>query len=73
MSSNSKGLATFILGAALGLAIGYFMNSDDKDELISSLKDKAGKIKDSLKEQLEKGKDLIGKLGNKTAEVTDNL
>jgi hypothetical protein len=41
MSENNgtKILLAFIAGAAVGAAIGYFLNSDHKDELIKDLVD----------------------------------
>ncbi len=65
MSNKSKELATFILGAAVGMAIGYFINSDKREEFLETIKDKAGKISEEIGEQLDKGKEILGKLASK--------
>ncbi|RFS23369.1 hypothetical protein DVR12_10150 [Chitinophaga silvatica] len=53
MSNSSKAVVSFIVGAAVGVAVGYFLNSDKKDELIGKLKDQS----DRLKEKWRKKKD----------------
>jgi hypothetical protein len=72
MSSKSKELATFILGAAVGMAIGYFINADKRDEFISTLKTKAGELKDGLQDQFDKGKDLLDGLTSKVSSQASN-
>ena len=39
--------------AAIGVAIGYFLNSDKKDEILNDLKDGASKLKNDLSESLD--------------------
>ncbi|HUX84677.1 MAG TPA: YtxH domain-containing protein [Chitinophagaceae bacterium] len=58
-------MATFILGAAVGMAIGYFINSDKKEEFLSTIKEKAGKIREGIEDQLEKGKEMLDELASK--------
>lgn len=56
MSNSSKAVVSFIVGAAVGVAVGYFLNSDKKDELVDRLKYQADKLKDKFnkkKEQFE--------------------
>jgi hypothetical protein len=43
-------------GAAVGVAIGYFLNSNKKDELLNDLKDGASKLKDDFAEKFQKDK-----------------
>ena len=69
MSSRSKNISTFLLGAAVGLVVGYFLNSEKVDEVISDLKEKANQWKDELEEQLGKGKELVDDLSAKVTEV----
>jgi F0F1-type ATP synthase assembly protein I len=61
MSENNgtKILIAFIAGAAVGAAIGYFLNSDHKDELINDLKEGASKLKNDIEENISKAKDLV--------------
>ena len=47
-NNNSKILLAALAGAAIGVAIGYFLNSDKKDEIFSDIKDGASKLKDDL-------------------------
>ncbi|MET6999163.1 YtxH domain-containing protein [Chitinophaga defluvii] len=56
MSNSSKAVVSFIVGAAVGVAVGYFLNSDKKDELVDRLKYQADKLKEKFnkkKEQFE--------------------
>lgn len=63
-NNNSKILLALLAGAAVGLAIGYFLNSDKKDELINDLKEGASKLKDDLADKFEKGKIILEDLKN---------
>ncbi|MCK9640896.1 MAG: hypothetical protein M0R39_13400 [Prolixibacteraceae bacterium] len=61
MSENNgtKILLAFIAGAAVGAAIGYFLNSDKKEEIIADLKDGASKLKHDIEENLAKAKEMV--------------
>jgi gas vesicle protein len=61
MSENNgtKILLAFIAGAAIGAAIGYFLNSDKKDELITDLKEGASKLKQDIETNLHSAKDIV--------------
>ena len=61
-NNNSKILLALLAGAAVGVAIGYFLNSDKKDELVNDIKDKASKLKDDLADKFEKGKTTFDNL-----------
>ena len=61
-NNGSKLLLAFLAGAAVGVAVGYLLNSEKKDEIIDDLKQSATKIKDDLKEGIEKGKTMIDAL-----------
>jgi hypothetical protein len=52
-NDNSKILLALLGGVAIGVAIGYFLNSDKKDELVDAFKDKASKLKENLAEGVE--------------------
>lgn len=61
MSENNgtKILLAFIAGAAVGAAIGYFLNSDKKDEILTDLKEGASKIKKDIEENIDKAKEVV--------------
>lgn len=61
-NNNSKILLALLAGAAVGVAIGYFLNSSKKDELVNDIKDKASKLKDDLADKFEKGKTAFDNL-----------
>lgn len=61
MSENkgTKILLAFIAGAAIGAAIGYFLNSDKKEEILSDLQEGASKLKNDIQENLTKAKEMV--------------
>ncbi len=59
MSRNSKAVVSFIVGAAVGVAVGYFLNSDKKDELVGKLKYQADKLKDRFRNKKQQLEDAI--------------
>jgi hypothetical protein len=61
MSENNgtKILLAFIAGAAVGAAIGYFLNSDKKDEILTDLKESASKLKKDIEENINKAKEVV--------------
>jgi len=59
MSNSSKAVVSFIVGAAVGVAVGYFLNSDKKDELVDRLKYQTDKLKDRFKKRKEHFEDAI--------------
>lgn len=58
-SNTSKAVVSFIVGAAVGVAVGYFLNSDKKDELVDKLKYQAGRFKDKLRKKKEQYEDSL--------------
>jgi len=72
MSDKNKTAITFILGAAVGIAVGYFLASDNKAEIIGDLKDSAYKMKDELENQIERGKKFVEQLKNKVNDLLEN-
>jgi gas vesicle protein len=71
MNDNSKAVLMFIFGAAVGVAVGYFLASDNKEEIISDIKEKVNKATDTLEDQIEKGKKLVGDLKKKATDLLE--
>jgi uncharacterized membrane-anchored protein YhcB (DUF1043 family) len=61
MSENNgtKILLAFIAGAAIGAAIGYFLNSDKKEEIMADLQDGAAKLRQDIEENFAKAKEMV--------------
>jgi hypothetical protein len=57
--NGTKILLAFIAGAAVGAAIGYFLNSDKKDEILADLKEGAIKLKKDIEENINKAKEVV--------------
>ena len=51
--NNSKIILATLAGAAIGVAIGYFLNSDKKDEILNDLKAEASKLKGDLSKKFD--------------------
>jgi uncharacterized membrane-anchored protein YhcB (DUF1043 family) len=58
-NNSSKAVVSFIVGAAVGVAVGYFLNSDKKDELVEKLKYQADKLKDKFNKRKEQYEDAL--------------
>jgi gas vesicle protein len=70
MSVNSKHIATFILGAAAGLALSKYlsMNDEEKEKMVNDLKSKAHGFKEEAESAFEKAKTYFEELKTKGAE-----
>ena len=64
MSVNSKHLATFLLGAAAGIAAAKYnsMSPEEREKLIADLKEKAKKIKGEAEVGFDKAKEYFEEL-----------
>jgi gas vesicle protein len=71
MSVNSKHIATFILGAAAGLAAAKYMSmsEEEREKLLKDLKDKANGFKEEAESAAEKAKDYFTELKTKGADA----
>lgn len=58
-NNSSKLFMAFLAGAAVGVALGYFMNSDKKDELVEDLKEGAASLKKVIDNSLGRVKDIV--------------
>lgn len=59
MSRSSKAVVSFIVGAAVGVAVGYFLNSDKKDEMVEKLRFQADKLKDKFRAKKQQFEDAM--------------
>ena len=67
MAVGSKHLATFLLGAAAGLAAYKYANMTDeeKEKLMADIKAKANSLKDEAENMFDKAKDYFEELRTK--------
>lgn len=59
MNNSSKAVVSFIVGAAVGVAVGYFLNSDRKDELVDKLKYQTDRLKERFRKKKEQFEDAM--------------
>ena len=75
MSVKPKDIATFLLGAAAGAAVLKYasMTDEEKEKMISSIKEKANDFKDQAEESVDKAKDYFTELKSKSSDfLKDN-
>ncbi len=72
MSENNgtKILLAFIAGAAVGAAIGYYLNSDKKEEIINDFKEGASKLKNDIEENLSMAKEMVDNFRKGSSDTT---
>ncbi|MBK6482671.1 MAG: YtxH domain-containing protein [Chitinophagaceae bacterium] len=63
-----KSTALFF-GIAVGIGIGYYLATDDKDELIANVKDSVNKAKDMVETGINKGRKLIDDVKSRAQEA----
>ena len=76
MSVNSKHIATFLLGAAAGLAAYKYANmtEEEKEKMMADLKEKANSFKSEAEGMADKAKDYFEELRTKgSSALKDNL
>ncbi|MGI8950280.1 MAG: hypothetical protein ACR2FN_01715 [Chitinophagaceae bacterium] len=71
MSVDSKHIATFLLGAAAAFAAGKYMtmSPEEKEKLITNLKEKANQFKDEAESTASNAKDYFTELKTKGADA----
>jgi vacuolar-type H+-ATPase subunit H len=76
MGVNSKHIATFLLGAAAGLAAYKYANmtEEEKEKMMADLKQKANSFKEEAEGMADKAKDYFEELRTKgSSALKDNL
>ncbi|MBO9620699.1 MAG: hypothetical protein J7539_16875, partial [Niabella sp.] len=68
---NNKHIATFILGALAGLAAGKYasMSDEEKEKMMSNLKEKANNLKEEATKSANQAKDYFTELATKGADT----
>jgi hypothetical protein len=56
---------SFLFGLLTGVGIGYYLASDDKEELIERVKDTAAQARDVVEGGIEKGRKLVDDIRSK--------
>ncbi len=67
MSINAKHLATFILGAAAGVALNKYLQTPEGEKTLNDLKEKASQLKTEAEDTIEKAPEYFEKLKNEGA------
>jgi hypothetical protein len=71
--NGTRILLAFIAGAAVGAAIGYFLNSDKKEEILNDFKEGASKLRNDIEDNLTKAKEMVDNFRNgRTDATTEN-
>ncbi|WP_025762616.1 YtxH domain-containing protein [Dyadobacter tibetensis] len=69
MSVNKKHLATFILGAAAGVAAHKYLQTEDGEKLLSDLKTKANDLKSEAEQAVDKAPEYFEELKTKGSDL----
>ena len=67
MANTGKTVATLLIGAAVGAAVGYVLatDKDSRQETVDNLKEKLSSLQDSIKSRFaKKGEDLEEEIYN---------
>lgn len=69
MAVNAKHLATFILGAAAGVALNKYAQSEDGQKLMTDLKEKGMQLKTEAEGAVDHAPDYFDKLKSQLSEM----
>lgn len=69
MAVNAKHLATFILGAAAGVALNKYMQTEDGEKMMADLKEKGTQLKAEAEGAIDHAPDYFEKLKTQLAEL----
>jgi len=72
MSINAKHLATFILGAAAGVAAHKYLQTEEGEKLLEDLKTKASDLKAEAEGAIDKAPEYFDELKSKGSEALKN-
>ncbi len=59
---NAKHLATFVLGAAAGVALNKYLQTEEGEKALADLKIKASQLKDDAEQAVDKAPEYFEKL-----------
>ena len=62
MSVNAKHIATFLLGAAAGVALNKYLQTEEGEKTLTDLKDKASQLKTEAEGAIDKAPEYFEKL-----------
>jgi len=69
MSVNAKHLATFILGAAAGVALNKYAQTEEGQKMVADLKEKGLQLKSEAEEAVDNAPEYFEKLKNQLAKM----
>lgn len=69
MSVTSKHLATFILGAAAGVALHKYLQTEEGEKLMADLKEKGGQLKQEAEEAIEQAPEYFEQLKTQASDT----
>jgi uncharacterized protein YicC (UPF0701 family) len=69
MSVNAKHLATFILGAAAGVALNKYLQTEEGEKLVADLKAKGTELKSEAETAIDNAPEYFEKLKTQLAEL----
>ncbi len=66
---NAKHLATFVLGAAAGVALHKYLQTEEGEKALADLKEKANQFKGEAEQAIDKAPEYFDKLKTEGAEA----
>jgi uncharacterized protein YicC (UPF0701 family) len=69
MSVNAKHLATFILGAAAGVALNKYLQTEEGEKMVADLKAKGNELKSEAETAIENAPEYFEKLKAQLADL----
>jgi DNA-directed RNA polymerase subunit F len=73
MSVNNKHLATFILGAAAGIALHKYAKTDEGKELVDQIKSKGNELRDDAESSISKAPEYFESLKTEASSSMNEL